>query len=73
MRVIDSSSLAKFFSREEGWDKVKELMIEGVVILDLGIKEVVNTLWKKVLKNEMSYGIAQTIIKDLTEEKLYLL
>ncbi|MEM2008783.1 MAG: type II toxin-antitoxin system VapC family toxin [Ignisphaera sp.] len=69
MRVIDSSSLAKFFSREEGWDKVKELMIEGVVILDLGIKEVVNTLWKKVLKNEMSYGIAQTIIKDLTEEK----
>jgi len=69
VRVIDSSSLAKFFSREEGWDKVKELMIEGVVILDLGIKEVVNTLWKKVLKNEMSYGIAQTIIKDLTEEK----
>jgi predicted nucleic acid-binding protein len=33
-------------------------MEEGVVTLDLGIKEVTNALWKKVLKNEVSYDIA---------------
>lgn len=52
MKVIDSSSLAKFFSREEGWNRVKEVILEGIVTLDLGIKEVVNALWKKVLKTK---------------------
>ena len=69
MRVIDSSSLVKFFSREEGWNKVREVLLEGVVTLDLGIKEVANALGKKVLKGEISYDIAQTILKDLVEER----
>ncbi|MEL9941045.1 MAG: type II toxin-antitoxin system VapC family toxin [Ignisphaera sp.] len=69
MRVIDSSSLIKFFSREEGWEKVVEVMREGVVTLDLAVKEVANALWKKVLRNEISYNIAQAIIRDLAEEK----
>jgi len=69
VKVIDSSSLVKFFSREEGWDRVKKVITEGVITLDLGIKEVANALWKKVLKNEVSYTIAQTIVKDLAEEK----
>lgn len=69
MKVIDSSSLIKFFSREEGWEKVVEVMREGVVTLDLAVKEVANALWKKVLRNEISYNIAQAIIRDLAEEK----
>ena len=69
MRVIDSSSLVKFFSREEGWDKVAEVMKEGVVTLDLGIKEVANALWKKILRNEIALNTALTIIRDLAEEK----
>ncbi|MEM3078142.1 MAG: hypothetical protein QXR38_01440 [Nitrososphaerales archaeon] len=47
MRVIDSSALVKFFSREEGWDRVEEVILEGVMSFDLSIKEVVNALWKK--------------------------
>jgi PIN domain nuclease of toxin-antitoxin system len=39
VRVIDSSSLVKFFSREEGWDRVKEVILEGVMSLDLSFKE----------------------------------
>lgn len=69
MRAIDSSSLAKFFSREEGWDKVKDVMLEGVVTLDLAIKEVASVLWKKVLRNEISRRTAETILKNLAEEK----
>jgi predicted nucleic acid-binding protein len=41
----------------------------GVVTLDLGIKEAANALWKKVTRNEISYTTAQTILKDLAEEK----
>jgi len=69
VRVIDSSSLVKFFSREEGWNKVREVLLEGVVTLDLGIKEVANALGKKVLKDEINYDVAQTILKDLVEER----
>ncbi|MEM1611366.1 MAG: type II toxin-antitoxin system VapC family toxin [Sulfolobales archaeon] len=49
MRVIDPSSLIKYFSREEGWDRVRDLMRDGVITLDLAVKEVANALWKKVL------------------------
>lgn len=69
MKVIDSSSLVKFFSHEEGWDKVKEVILESVVTLDLSVMEVASALWKKVLRNEISYSTAQTILKDLVEEK----
>jgi len=40
VRVIDSSSLVKFFSKEEGWEKVAQIIEEGVITLDLSIKEV---------------------------------
>ena len=48
MKVIDSSALIKYFSCEEGWERVREVMLEGVVTLDLAIKELLNALWKKV-------------------------
>lgn len=69
MRVVDSSSLVKFFSREEGWDRVKEIMLQGVVTLDLAIKEVASALWKKVARNEMTYDTATVTLRDLLEEK----
>jgi predicted nucleic acid-binding protein len=44
VKVIDSSALIKYFSREEGWERVREVMLEGVVTLDLAIKELSNAL-----------------------------
>lgn len=70
MKVIDSSSLVKFFSREEGWDRVEEVILEGVMSLDLSIKEVVNALWKKVLNEEMKAQDAEEIIKDLIKPEV---
>jgi predicted nucleic acid-binding protein len=69
VRVIDSSALVKYFSREVGWEKVGEVMFEGVVTLDLAIKELSNALWKKVLRNEMNYETAARIIRDIVEGK----
>jgi len=65
VRVIDSSSLVKFFSKEEGWEKVAQIIEEGVITLDLSIKEVANALWKKILIGEMNENIAIKILYDL--------
>ncbi len=70
MRVIDSSALVKFFSREEGWDRVEEVILEGVMSFDLSIKEVVNALWKKVLNEEIEAKDAEEILKDLTKPEV---
>jgi len=65
VKVIDSSSLVKFFSKEEGWEKVAQIIEEGVITLDLSIKEVANTLWKKILIGEMNEDLAIKILYDL--------
>ncbi len=69
MRVIDSSVLVKYFSREKGWEKARKYIVEGAITLDLAIKELGNALWKKVLKNEMEAEIAIEIISDIIREK----
>ena len=61
MRVIDSSALVKYFTREAGWEKVREVLIDGVVTLDLAVKEVANALWKRVTRGEIDYDTALTI------------
>lgn len=68
MRVIDSSALIKYFSHEEGWERVRELLLDGVVTLGLALKEVANALLKKVAKKEMGYEAALTIVRELVEE-----
>jgi predicted nucleic acid-binding protein len=57
----------KYFTREAGWEKVREVLIDGVVTLDLAIKEVANALWKRVVRGEMGYDTALTIIRTLLE------
>jgi len=69
VRVIDSSALVKYFSREPGWERVEQVMLEGVLTLDLSAKEIANALWKKVTRNEMSYEVAMEIVRDIVENK----
>ncbi len=35
-------------------ERVRELILEGVITLDLAIKEVANALWRKVKRGDMS-------------------
>jgi len=70
VKVIDSSSLVKYFSKEEGWKLVKKAILDGVVTLDLAVKEVANALWKKVLRSEISIDDANKIITDLLEAEV---
>jgi predicted nucleic acid-binding protein len=73
VRVIDSSSLVKFFSKEKGWEKVAQIIEEGVITLDLSIKEVANALWKKILIGEMKEDIAIKILSDLLKREAMII
>jgi len=70
VRVIDSSALIKYFTREPGWERVRELMMDYVVAIDLVVKEVANALWKKIIESEVNYDTALTIIKTLMEDTI---
>ncbi len=65
MIAIDSSVLVMYFSKEEGWEEAEKVIEQGVVTLELAVKEVANSLWKKVLREEMAEEDAIRIILDL--------
>ncbi len=54
MRVADSSAIVKYYVREPGWERAREIMKEGVVTLNFAIIEIANALWRKIMRNEMS-------------------
>jgi len=73
-RVIDSSAIAKFLLKEEGWLRVKGFLLEKPYTLELAVKEVANAIWRRVmLLSDISVGKAFIILNDLLELKKYLL
>lgn len=73
-RVIDSSAIAKFLLKEEGWLRVKGFLLEKPYTLELAVKEVANAIWRRVmLLRDISVGKAFIILNDLLELKKYLL
>ena len=59
----------KYFSREEGWQKVEEHILDGVITLDLAAKEIANALWKKALKSEVEEHLVREILNDLIKAR----
>ena len=64
MRVIDSSSLSKYVNREASWKRVEGLLKEGCTTLELALKEVGNSVWKRVVRGELTPDIAISVYKD---------
>ena len=62
MKVIDSSVIIKFFSKEPGWMKAKEHLAIASATIELAVKELGNALWKKVRRNEIALGDAFEIL-----------
>jgi predicted nucleic acid-binding protein len=65
VKVIDSSALIKYLTKEENWQKIENHIKEGCVTLDLAITETANALIKKTLKNEVDIKTAKQIIAHL--------
>ncbi len=61
MRLIDSSSIVKFFAEEPGWEGVRPYLYTPVSI-ELSMKELGSGLLKKVRKNELEEATAIGIL-----------
>ncbi len=53
MKVIDSSSVAKYVNREENWEPAAEALSSSCISLELAVKETGNSLWKRVRRREL--------------------
>jgi predicted nucleic acid-binding protein len=65
VKVIDSSALIKYLTKEDGWENVETHIREGCITLELAIKEAANALIKKVLRNEMTIETSKRIIAQI--------
>lgn len=54
MKVIDSSSVAKYVNREENWESAAEALRGSCISLELAVKETGNSLWKRIRRKELS-------------------
>lgn len=73
MRVIDSSVLVKFLSREEGFEDAAKVIGEGGVSFELALKEAANALWKKVILRELAESVALEVVGDMASDPPLLL
>lgn len=65
MTVIDSSSLAKYVNREPGWADVEDQLKKGVATIPLALKEIGNTLWKRVRAGQLSKEFSCQVLESL--------
>ena len=69
MRVIDASTIVKYVNREPNWREVEKYFLEGCITVDLAIKEVINSIWKRVLRGALSeedgYKVFRGFIENL--------
>ena len=61
MKVIDSSALIKYLTKEDNWEETKSY-IRGAKTIALALTETGNALWKKVKKGELSLNDAREIL-----------
>jgi predicted nucleic acid-binding protein len=65
VKIIDSSSLGKYVNKEENWQEIaKHLVSEQCSTLEFAVLEVGNSVWKRVLRKEISKNGAMDVYKE---------
>jgi len=70
VRVIDASALLKYIFREDGWDVVNDLLLEGCMAPELILKECTNGLCKRVSRGEITRDFAGKVLGRLIYEEI---
>ena len=67
-KVIDSSAIAKFILKEEGWRNIEKTLIERPYTLDLAVKEAANAIWRRtILLRDLSAESAVRLLNHLLD------
>ncbi|KYH38052.1 MAG: twitching motility protein PilT [Candidatus Bathyarchaeota archaeon B24] len=56
-------------NRESGWEEVEDRLRAGCITLELAIKEVGSSLWKRVGRGDLKPELALRVFKDLVKFK----
>jgi len=70
VNVVDSSIIAKYILREEGWEQVRKYLEEGALTFKIAIKEALNALWKRVVMKEIESNYAFQVAKILLKHPI---
>jgi predicted nucleic acid-binding protein len=70
MRLIDSSTIVKFFSLEPGWEATKEY-VQVPVTMKLALKELANALWKKTMTGQFEAEAAARVLREFDRIAFY--
>lgn len=71
MNVVDSSAICKYILREEGWIEVRKCFEEGSITFELALKEVLNALWKRIIRKEVKFEYAIKVVEKLMEYSFF--
>jgi len=69
VKVVDSSSVAKFVNREENWEAVEKSLRGSCVSLEFAVKETGNSLWKRVHRGLLDRARAQNAFQEFVESR----
>lgn len=69
MKVIDSSSVAKYVNREENWEPAAEALSSSCISLELAVKETGNSLWKRLRRGELDEKLAKQFFEEFVASR----
>ena len=69
MKVIDSSSVAKYVNRERNWEAAAKALGENCLSLELALKETGNSLWKRARRGELSDRQVKQIFSEFASAR----
>jgi predicted nucleic acid-binding protein len=69
VKVVDSSTVAKYVNGEKNWESAARVLDEGCVSLELAVKEAGNSLWKRVHRGELSSDQAKLLFSEFTASR----
>ena len=69
MKVIDSSTVAKYVNREENWEPAAEALRGSCISLELAVKETANSLWKRTRRNELDEARAKQTFTEFVASR----
>ena len=73
MKVIDSSSIAKYVNREQSWEAAAKALGESCISLELAVIETGSSLLKRVRAGEIDDKQAQQIFSEFVTARPFMI
>jgi len=73
VKVIDSSTVAKYVNREENWESAADALRGNCISFDLAVKEVGSSIWKRIRRGELDARQAKQVFTEFVSSRPFAL